>query len=165
MAAPTSQDFMAKLEAVKTPLRTPVKTPLRDAQLEETIFNELMDADHGPHWTSPAKSDEELFVEIARDCGSSVASDDVEAPPVYEAVRPPPAPPAHLAEALAPYAALAKGSPEDVRQRLRAATTTLRRRLDAGLPLRTLVWDRLHERYAVATLVLFRARPRRPPSA
>ena len=52
---------MAKLEAVKTPLRTPVKTPLRDAQLEETIFNELMDADHGPHWTSPAKSDEELL--------------------------------------------------------------------------------------------------------
>ena len=51
-------------------------------------------------------------------------------------------------------AALAKGSPEDVRQRLRAATTTLRRRLDAGLPLRTLVWDRTHERYAVATLVL-----------
>ena len=81
---------MAKLEAVKTPLRTPVKTPLRDAQLEETIFNELMDADHGPHWTSPAKSDEELFVEIARDCGSSVASDEVEAPPAYEAVRPPP---------------------------------------------------------------------------
>ena len=148
---------MAKLEAVKTPLRTPVKTPLR-TDLEEKIFNELMDADHGPHWTSPAKSDEELFVEIARDCGSSVASDDVETPPVYEAVRPPPAPPAHLAEALAPYAALAKGSPGDVRQRLRAATTTLKRRLDAGLPLRTLVWDRTHERYAVATLVLFRVR-------
>ena len=151
---------------VKTPLRTPVKTPLRDAQLEETIFNELMDADHGPHWTSPAKSDEELFVEIAKENGSSVASDEVEAPPVYEAVRPPPAPPPstppHLAEALAPYAALAKGSPEDVRQRLRAATTTLRRRLDAGLPLRTLVWDRMHGRYAAATLVLFRVRTRRP---
>ena len=55
MAAPSSQDFMAKLEAVKTPLRTPVKTPLR-TDLEEAIFNELMDADHGPHWTSPAKS-------------------------------------------------------------------------------------------------------------
>ena len=64
--------------------------------------------------------------------------------------------PPHLAEALAPYAALSKGSPEDVRRRLRAATTTLKRRLDAGLPLRTLVWDRTHERYAVATLVLFR---------
>ena len=161
---------MAKLEAVKTPLRTPLKTT---AQLEETIFNELMDADHGPHWTSPAKSDEELFVEIAKENGSSVASDDEEAPPVYEAVRPPPAPPQsaarpppatppHLAEALAPYAALSKGSPEDVRQRLRAATTTLKRRLDAGLPLRTLVWDRARERYAAATLVLFRVRPRRP---
>ena len=172
---------MAKLAAARTPVktpgqgqdvenavRTPVKTPLR-TDLEEAIFNELMDADHGPHWTSPAKSDEELFVEIAKENGSSVASDDEEAPPVYEAVRPPPAPPQsaarpppptppHLAEALAPYAALSKGSPEDVRQRLRAATTTLKRRLDAGLPLRTLVWDRAHERYAVATLVLFRAR-------
>ena len=176
---------MARLAAARTPVktpgrdvenavRTPLKTPLRDAQLEETIFNELMDADHGPHWTSPAKSDEELFVEIARDCGSSVASDEeVEAPPVYEAVRPPPVPPPsaarppsstppHLAEALAPYAALSKGSPEDVRRRLQAATTTLKRRLDAGLPLRTLVWDRMHGRYAAATLVLFRVRTRRP---
>ena len=176
---------MAKLAAARAPVktsgrdvenavRTPVKTPLRTtAQLEETIFNELMAADHGPRWTSPAKSDEELFVEIAKENGSSVASDDEEAPPVYEAVRPPPAPPQsaarpppptppHLAEALAPYAALSKGSPEDVRQRLRAATTTLKRRLDAGLPLRTLVWDRLHGRYAAATLVLFRVRPRRP---
>ena len=189
MAAPSSQDFMARLrpharrsrrrartntrrvtptECSATPLRTPVKTPLRTDE-EEAIFNELMDADHGPHWTSPAKSDEELFVEIAKENGSSVASDEEAPPPVYEAARPPPAPPPsaarpppstppHLAEALAPYAALAKGSPEDVRQRLRAATTTLRRRLDAGLPLRTLVWDRLHERYAVATLVLFRVR-------
>ena len=175
---------MARLEAARSPLRppgqdksearTPVKTPLRtplktQEDVEAAVFQDLMDADHGPHWTSPAKSDEELFVEIARDCGSSVASDEEEAPPVYEAVRPPPAPPQsaarpppptppHLAEALAPYAALSKGSPEDVRQRLRAATTTLKRRLDAGLPLRTLVWDRLHERYAVATLVLFRVR-------
>ena len=96
-----------------------------------------MDADHGPHWTSPAKSDEELFVEIAKENGSSVASDEEAPPPVYEAARPPPAPPPsaarpppstppHLAEALAPYAALSKGSPEDVRQRLRAATTTLK---------------------------------------
>ena len=165
---------MAKLEAVKTPLRTPVKTPLR-TDLEEKIFNELMDAHHGPHWTSPAKSDEELFVEIAKENGSSVASDEEAPPPVYEAVRPPPAPPPsaarpppstppHLAEALAPYAALSKGSPEDVRRRLQAATTTLKRRLDAGLPLRTLVWDCLHERYAVATLVLFRARSGAPPS-
>ena len=87
MAAPSSQDFMARLAAartpvktpgqdatpVKTPLRTPVKTPLR-TDVEEAIFNELMDADHGPHWTSPAKSDEELFVEIAKENGSSVAS-------------------------------------------------------------------------------------------
>ena len=146
MAAPSSQDFMARLAAartpvktpgrddleartpVKTPLRTPVKTPLR-TDLEEAIFNELMDADHGPHWTSPAKSDEELFVEIAKENGSSVASDEEEAPPVYEAVRPPPAPPPsaarpppstppHLAEALAPYAALIQGF-----ARGRAATT------------------------------------------
>ena len=179
MAAPSSQDFMAKLAAARTPVKTPgqdelnaVRTPLRTPlktqdDVEAAVFQDLMDADHGPHWTSPAKSDEELFVEIAKENGSSVASDDEEAPPVYEAVRPPPAPPPsaarppspippHLAEALAPYAALAKGSPEDVRRRLRAATTTLRRRLDAGLPLRTLVWDRAHERYAAATLVLFR---------
>ena len=183
MAAPSSQDFMARLAAARTPVktpgrdvenavRTPLKTPLR-TDLEETIFNELMDADHGPHWTSPAKSDEELFVEIAKENGSSVASDEEAPPPVYEAARPPPAPPPsaarpppstppHLAEALAPYAALSKGSPEDVRRRLQAATTTLKRRLDAGLPLRTLVWDRMHGRYAAATLVLFRVRTRRP---
>ena len=159
---------MAKLAAARTPVKTPgqdemnaVRTPLRTPlktqdDVEAAVFQDLMDADHGPHWTSPAKSDEELFVEIAKENGSSVASDEEEAPPVYEAVRPPPAPPAHLAEALAPYAALSKGSPEDVRQRLRAATTTLRRRLDAGLPLRTLVWDRTNEKYAAATLVLFR---------
>ena len=179
MAAPSSQDFMARLAAARTPVKTPgrdelnaVRTPLRTPlktqdDVEAAVFQDLMDADHGPHWTSPAKSDEELFVEIAKENGSSVDSDDEEAPPVYEAVRPPPAPPPsaarpppptppHLAEALAPYAALSKGSPEDVRRRLRAATTTLRRRLDAGLPLRTLVWDRIHERYAAATLVLFR---------
>ena len=56
---PVKMPGQDELNAVRTPLRTPVKTPLRDAQLEETIFNELMDADHGPHWTSPAKSDEE----------------------------------------------------------------------------------------------------------
>ena len=56
-----------ELTPVKTPLRTPVKPLRATAQLEETIFNELMDADHGPHWTSPAKSDEELFVEIAEE--------------------------------------------------------------------------------------------------
>ena len=59
------------LNAVRTPLRTPVKTP---DDVEAAVFKDLMDADHGPHWTSPAKSDEELFVEIAKENGSSVAS-------------------------------------------------------------------------------------------
>ena len=70
-----------ELNAVRTPLRTPVKT---QADVEAAVFKDLMDADHGPHWTSPAKSDEELFVEIAKENGSSVASDDEEAPPVYD---------------------------------------------------------------------------------
>ena len=155
---------MAELEAARTPPRAgegAARTPSPD-DLEASVFRDLMVREHGDHWTSPAKdADAELFVEVARDCGSSVASDETEAPPTYAPTRPPPRPPRH-SEALAPYAALARGSPADVRRRLRAAATTLRRRLDAGLPLRTLVWDRVRAKYAVATLVLFRARPRRP---
>jgi len=157
--APSSRDFMAELEAARTPQRQP-RTPSPD-DLEASVFRDLMAREHGDHWTSPAKdANAELFVEVARECGSSVASDE-EAPPTYAPARPPPAPPRH-SEALGPYAALARGSPADVRRRLRASVMTLSRRLDAGLPLRTLVWDRARAKYAVATLVLFRARPRRP---
>ena len=54
MAAPSSQDFMARLAAARTPVKTPgrdatpVKTPLRTpvkTDVEEAIFNELVAAE------------------------------------------------------------------------------------------------------------------------